>query len=228
MEREKRQHNPAVNARRPLGMPHLSILALGTLLSILTICPPAYADERDVLRVEEDWEVVLNEPEADVDAPQFHTVIAPYSHMDSFNFQVCWNYREGYDFAAGGMQLRAWYGDYPVGKKSYREDKLSTAAETVTWTQSIATDGWHLTFSVSNGSSTTWSAFGGTELTLTGPVAMPNFNNYSPNYSVANSWISYGSNRVDLLRIKEVRKYDADGNLISRDPTPRVVFQLPQ
>ena len=55
---------------------------------------------------------------------------------------------------------------------------------------------------------------------------MHHLNGYSTDLSVTKSWISHGANRVNLLRITEVRRYDAEGNLISRDTTPRVVFEL--
>ena len=71
------------------------------------------------MRVEEDWEVVLNDPGEDIDAPQFHTIISPFANLDSFHLQVCWNYRETPEFRPGGMQLIAWLGDWCVGNKSY-------------------------------------------------------------------------------------------------------------
>jgi len=45
-----------------------------------------------IMRVEEDW--VLVEPDGDVLAPQFHTLMSPFIHLDSFYAQVTWNYWE--------------------------------------------------------------------------------------------------------------------------------------
>jgi len=216
---------PLARAARRIPIPLAVSLAIVVAYTMVRSTARA-ADDIPVMRVEEDWEVVLNEPGSDVDAPQFHTIISPYANLDSYHLQVCWNYREQYDFAAGGMQLLAWKGEASAGYKSYREDKLSTVAETVSWTQSVTTTGCSLTFEVKNGSSITWGNFGGALLRLTGNVYVPNLNNYSPTTSAAESWISYGANRVDLLRIKEVRHYDAEGRLISRDQTPRIVYQL--
>ena len=210
-----------------LGSSPRTALAVGVSLSLLAICPLLFASEPDdVMRVEEDWEVVLNEPEAALNAPQFHTVCAPFSSLRCFYMQVCWNYRDQTEFAPGGMQLIAWLGDWCVGRRNYREDALSTAAETVTWTQAIDTDGSVLTFEIVNGSSQTWGDFGGAETRIAGQVDIANLNGYSTDFSVSNSWISYGANRVNLLWIKEDRRYDAAGNLLSRDQTPRVVFEL--
>jgi hypothetical protein len=217
----------AQSAARVVRARPVMVLSSGALLAMLLFSMPLAADEPpNVMRVEEDWEVVLNEPNLDMDAPQFHTVCAPFSNLDFFYLQVCWNYREQSEFAAGGLQLIAWAGDWCVGQKSYREDGLSTTAETITWTQAINTNGNVLTFEVLNGCSQTWGSFGGSETSLSGHVGIPDLNAYSTDFSVSNSWVSYGANRVNLLRIKEVRRYDGEGHLVSRDQTPRIVYEL--
>ena len=67
--------------------------------------------------------------------------------------------------------------------------------------------------------------FGGGDATkLGGRVSVANLNGYSTDISAGESWVSYGGNRVEVLRIKEVRRYDADGNLLSRDENARVVY----
>ena len=188
---------------------------------------PIVADDAtDVFRVEEDWEVVLNEPDEDVDAPQFHTLMAPFANFEPFHFQISWNYRGEPEFIAGGMQVLAWYGEDCIGQKSYRDDKLSLSAETFSWTSVLQTSGCSLKFEVINGNSQTWGEFGGSETSLSGPIYIPNLNFYSTDFSASNSWISYGSNRVDLLQIKEVRRYNRLGQMIARDTTPRVVYEL--
>ncbi len=218
------------SAHRTLGSSPRIALGAAASLSLLLICPLLLAAEgADVMRVEEDWEVVLNEPDLDVEAPQFHTVCSPFGNLDSVYLQAYWNYREQPDFLAGGMQLAAWLGDYCVDVTTCQENPLSTAAETITWTTAMETNGSCLRFKILNGSSQTWGSFGEHEIHLhhfSESVAIPHLNGYSTDLSVSNSWISYGANRVNLLRIKEVRSYDADGNLISRDQTPRVVFEL--
>ena len=85
-----------------------------------------------VVRVEEDWCLVLNEPFQGQTTPQFHTVMSPYGHAETAYAQVSWNYRELPDFAAGGLQLQAWGPDFELGFRDDRQDTLSTDAETVT------------------------------------------------------------------------------------------------
>lgn len=198
------------------------------LLAALGV-PIGYAEEAGQelipMRVEEDWEVVLNEPGESLSAPQFHTIMSPFGDLDSYHFQVCWNYRESPWVQNGGLQVLAWDGEASVGANAFREDALSASAETITWTQVLRTDGSTLVFRIKNGHSQTWSDFGGLETRLTGEAQVSDLSGYTPIAGVANSWVSYGSNRVDLLRIKEIRSYDINGTLISKDTNPRVVFQ---
>ena len=106
-------------ARDTLTVP--TCLALGVLsaVPILMVCTSAQAagappDVLVIMRVEEDWEVVLNEPGSDVNAPQFHTVMSPFGDLDSLYAQITWNYRELPDFEAGGLQIQAdQNGQYP-------------------------------------------------------------------------------------------------------------------
>jgi hypothetical protein len=231
--------SPSKPKRTAYGIKHVARKASVALLAFFAAYQFAYAtdlgdaggaggDPATIMRIEEDWEVVLNEPSSDVDAPQFHTAMSPFPDTSSYYLQVCWNYREQAEFTAGGMQLQAWQGDFAAGKKNYREDKLSTTAETITWTQSMQTTGSVLTLAIDNGSSTTWGSFGGSDTSLSGSVGVSSLNSYDSNTSVENSWITYGANRVDLLRIKEIRYYNGNGVLLSRDTVPKVVYALDQ
>ncbi len=178
-----------------------------------------------VMRVEEDWEAVLLEPDLDLTAPQFHTIMSPYGGTDGLHFQTSWNYRDINGFISGGLQTVAWDGDFENTSKAFRDDSVSNAAETIRWTQVLRTTGGTLNFRIKDGTSQTWGAFGGSESRISLTASVPNLDGYRPGTSVANSWISYGENRVMLLRIREARGYDADGNLVVHDQTSRVVFQ---
>lgn len=190
--------------------------------------PPAGAEEGGqtiVIRVEEDWRLILNEPGDQVDAPQFHTVMSPFVHLDSAYVQVVWNYRELPDFAAGGLQVQGWLDEDAVDLREIDGGNLSQNAETVTWTQRLETTENIVKLQVVNGHSTTWGSFGGESTQVGVGAPVPNLNQYSPAVSKSNSGVSYGSNRVSLLVISEVRYYGVDG-LIWRDTQPRVVVCL--
>ncbi len=180
----------------------------------------------EVVRVDEHWELELIEPDGDRLAPQFHTVMSPFGHLDSFYTQNTWNYQELPYFTPGGFQVQGWLNDDVIDLKSFDLPEFSNTAETVTWTQVMAISGPQTLAAVVNANSSTWGAFGGFSSLITGLPSLPNLNEYSPEVSIANSWITYGANRVVHLRITRVDYTTSDGYVYS-DYTPWVVA-LPQ
>jgi len=180
-----------------------------------------------VIRIEEDWIMVLYEPNDALTAPQFYTVMSPYGHLESYFAQVTWNYQEVPDFTSGGMQIQAWDSEYLVTDRSFATEMLSATAETIRWTQVLSTDGSKLTFTIKNGQSSTWGAFGypAENMKIQATAALPNLSGYDPELTRSNSGISFGSNRVDSLKIAEVRYYGPSG-LLNTDTTPKVVFDM--
>jgi len=207
-------------------------LAVGALLLAFSSASPAPAQDvpeaplftEPVLRIEEDWALVVNEPDGNVDSPQFHTVMSPYDSAESFFAQVLWNYRETPNFISGGVQLQSYNGENLIRRRSLEYGQLSGTAETITWTQSLTTDGALLSFEVSNGLSTTWGAFG-KDMRIDEDAGLASLNEYSTEVSANESCVTYGSNRVDSMTITQVRFYGASG-LLWVDVTPRVVFEL--
>jgi hypothetical protein len=214
-----------ISRRFPLGLGSLPVVT-AVVCAGLFIAPPSSGlgqTDDPVLRVEEDWQVVLNEPDGAVNAPQFHTLMSPLSDTSSVYAQVTWNYREIPDAAAGGAQIQAWNGEHAVQMKDRVSNQLSTIAETISWTQRLETNGSLLRFRVVNGQSTTWGSFGGSEWNVEGNANLANLNGYSTEVSVDKTAITYGSNRIDSLIITEVRYYGASG-LLWTDSDPKVVF----
>ncbi|UCG31555.1 MAG: hypothetical protein JSU68_07795 [Phycisphaerales bacterium] len=208
-----------------LGGPKLPVLACVAAVLVVAIPISGSQDEPEpILRIEQDWKLVLNEPDQAVHAPQFHTVMSPVGDLDSLYAQVTWNWRELPDFAPGGLQIQGWADDECRLHRDFSSNELSTTAETLRWTQTMETNGAVLTFAIINGQSATWGAFGGHSLQIQGTAPIASLNNYDTNVSAANSVITYGSNRVDSLVITEVRYYGADG-LLGTDSVPKVVYQ---
>jgi len=174
-----------------------------------------------VLRIEEDWELVVNEPNDDTTAPQFHTIMSPSANLDSFHAQTLWNYRETPNFVPGGVQLHSYNGENLVRKRSIESGTLSVSAETITWTQALSTDGTTLLFEIFNGTSTTWGAFGN-DMNISSSADLAQLNDYDPEVSVRNSCVTFGSNRVESMRVVQVRYYGEMG-LLAVDDTVRSV-----
>lgn len=176
-----------------------------------------------VFRVEEDWRLVLNEPGTEINAPQFHTLMSPTAYPDEIFAQVSWNYREMPAFAPGGLQLQGWAGETCVDDLSVGEASLSCNAETITWTQRLESVGGPLRFSIVNGQSESWGQFGGWGITVALDAGLCSLGGYSPTVSKDNSCVTFGSNRVNVLMITQVRRYYTDGTMTT-DTTPRIVF----
>jgi hypothetical protein len=188
-----------------------------------------------VMKVEEDWEMVVLEPSPDITAPQITCLISPVGNIDGVYAALELNHGSMPDFSSGGLQLQAWNGESWITVRDYADTTLQNNAEVVTWTtrmsieEDIIGDGNNLdelTFRVANGNSTSWGLFG-TEGTfkLSIDSELTDLNGYSPAVSVANSGIGFGSQRVERLVLKRVRYYDDSGTLLFEDTTQRVVHE---
>ncbi len=98
-------------------------LATGSLRAFALVCavvavglvglgPTAQADlPLGVMKVEEDWELVVIEPHTDTVGPQVSCVISPVNHIDGTYATLELNYGSLPDFTEGGLQLQAWNGE---------------------------------------------------------------------------------------------------------------------
>jgi len=218
--------------RRRLRLWLVCASSLAVLLLPLGGGPQARAGDGEgepegVFRVEEDWELVLNQPDVDVNAPEFYTLMSPTSHTRAAFVQVSWNFRELEEFAPGGLEIQAWNAENFNYVESEGLGSLSNTAETVTWTQVLKADEGQVTFKIANGHSSSWGDFGGDALSIVVNGAPTTLNGYSPEVTTRSSGITYGTNRVNLFVLKEVRWYGPHG-LVAVDPTPRVVYRMPE
>ena len=188
----------------------------------------ARGDDDDIVRIEEDWELVVSNPDPANFAPQVTATMSPLGDLSGFYGVFDLNLRNLPVYEAGGMQLQVWNGDAPVvTKKSNVGTLLNTANETVTWTAVMAVSHGQLQFAIVNGQSVTWGGFGsGGSLTVDVDNALTNLHQYNPQVSVDNSGIGFSANRVTSLTLKQVRAYSAAG-LAGQDNTPRVVYPHP-
>jgi hypothetical protein len=197
---------------------------IGFAWAIALLLLPAHLLAADVAKVEEDWELVLNGPSPAITAPQVTCTMTPLGHLNGVYAALEINHGTLPDFTPGGLQLQVWSGEEWLTVRDYADSALNVDDDTVRWTQRMSLGAGKLTFQVVNGSSTTWGAFatsGNFKLSLLS--LLTNLNSYSPDLSVNNSGIGFGSQRVASLTLKRVRYYDSSGNLLSEDTTPRVV-----
>lgn len=213
-----------MTVRKNLPFSRSSRTLLNWLVCTATVMVGATALGADVARVEEDWQLVVNQPDADLNGPQVTCVIAPSSVGDGYcAFDI--NYCTQPIYSAGGLQMHVWNPYTPIVTTNFPATGImQTANETVTWTTSMSLANGVLTFRVVNGQSTTWGNFGGTDdETLSVNTTANNLNGYDPNVSLDNSGVSFASNLVTSLTLTAVRFYAADGTLMQQITTPQVV-----
>lgn len=194
----------------PRVMLRLFVLILGAVVVAAT-APLAFAEE--IVRVEEDWELVVREPDATCTAPQVTCVISPVDNSRSLHMAFDINHRTQPGYAPGGMQIQVWDSEYLVSHQDSPETALlQHAGETVRWTQRMQILEGKLVFEIVNGTSTTWGTFGGQGyLKLSVDTSLTHLCGYRPSVTIANSGVGYAANRVSQLVLKEIRVYTANG-----------------
>ena len=208
-------------ALRRLAVLFAIVLPLGLLLH------PAFAEDTpEVIRVEEDWELQILEPDPNAVAPQVTCVISPVGSVESLYAALTINHQTLPDYTPGGLQLQLWVNEEPLAAKKFpQEDLLNTDGETVTWTQEMKLEDGQLVFEVTAGTSETWGTFGGQGyLKISVPTAMENLGDYSSNISTEQSGIGFAANRTAKLVLKEVRWYTSDGQVYT-DTEDKIVHE---
>src|SRR5262245_41443538 len=137
-----------------------------SLLALLAAGPaPVSADDGDdnghVARVEEDWSLLVMQPDGVRASPQVSTQMARNPFGTRFcNFHI--NATDVPTYEEGGLQLQSWQRSTNVAYQT-RDNRtvMATPGELVTWTQYLRAGNGGLKFGISQASSTTWGDFSG-------------------------------------------------------------------
>ena len=177
-----------------------------------------------ITKVEEDWELVVGEPDPANNAPQVYIVNTPTGHLDGTYSVFEINNLSLPDYYGGGLQLQTWWGEINTGSLHHDSLRsLATSGETVTFTTQMRVQGNTVRFRVLNGVSTTWGTFGSNDsLTAEKGTSLPDLSAYSPEHSATNSRVGFSGNRVATLKLKRVRYYSGT-DLVSTQELNRVV-----
>lgn len=169
-----------------------------------------------IVRIEQDWELVVSMPDANRCSPQLYVQMFPESGQD-YCCQLLINYNDQPSFSAGGIQIQIWNGESVLDGQDNapKQAVLQIENETVTFTLAMEIDEGMLQFSAKDVSCTSWGDV--TRLRTTTKYEQTSFSNYLTSDTVSNSGILLGSNRVTSWRIKEVRKFDRFGNKVTED-----------
>ena len=166
-----------------------------------------------VIRVEEDWKLVVREPDAERGLPQFVNVISPIGSV-GIRFGVFeLNCRSEPDYAAGGLQIQSWFGNSLTHQhNSPKQATLFKPGEVIEYTVAMYLQDGKLQYEIINGESETWGSFGGQGyLKITENTRLTNLALYDPSISLANSRLLGGAHRMECAHLKAVRRFRADG-----------------
>src|SRR3989337_1098241 len=90
------------------------------LLLVLAWASTTKADSSSrIVRVEEDWELVVATPDPDSDGPQVACVISPVGDLDSVHAAFELNNQSLPSFVPGGLQLQIWSGEMPLSQRKF-------------------------------------------------------------------------------------------------------------
>lgn len=201
--------------RTPSARLVLGLLSIATLVAASAAADDP-ADSR-IVRVEEDWELVVATPDPSNDAPQVSVVFAPTADVDWAYAEFDINHHSHPDFIAGGLQLQVWSGGRPIVVNNDPDGGvISQPSERICWTQGMKLEDGVLTFAITGGTSTTWGAFGGDgKLSIRCAAPLADLGGYDTAVSLRNSGVGFAANRVQSLKITAVRRYTAAGQVIT-------------
>lgn len=187
-------------------------VALAAAGAVTATQPPS-----NVLIVEEDWQLVIREPDPDRNAPQVTCVVSPVGNLEGVYAAFDLNHRSQPYYLAGGLQLQYWSGESCLENNKFSNTSVAaTANETVRWTTRMRLLNGRIYFSVRNGTSTTWSNFGTSgSLRINRPTTLSNLNGYDSNVSVQHSGVGFAANRVDSLTLLRVRRTLDTGEVVT-------------
>jgi hypothetical protein len=206
------------------------LMSLRSLLEVATVCiafalqasPGIAQAQTHVWQVEEDWELVLAQPDASTAGPQVTCTISPLGHISGLYGTFDINHRSAPNFQSGGVHLHLWNGESRLGTVTGGSSAvLATSGETISWKTIMTVESGVLTIDIDNGSSATWGAFG---QGIIGSVVttLSHLDQYSADLSAASSGVGFAGNRVHSLKLKKVTLNRTDGTSVE-DNTERVV-----
>lgn len=187
--------------------------AAGLLVSLVTHVALA---QPSLVRIEEDWQLHVTQPDMQLDAPQVTTTMIPFASQPDLLLQVDLNHGTHPAFTNGGLQLRASIDDECAAQaRSFSDVRLQHDFETVDWTQVVELTENGFYFGIIHGNSQTWGSFGGSSTAIYVAASAVEGNlsldGYSAQQSLSNSGVTYASNRIGHLRLKKIRVYLSNG-----------------
>ncbi|KAA5540021.1 hypothetical protein FYK55_22140 [Roseiconus nitratireducens] len=193
-----------------------SKILFGGICFAAMLCSSATAQETSpVFMVEENWEMVINEPDVAINSPQVAFFLYPDADCSTCYFQLQMNYAAEAGYSSGGFRVGAFVDEQPVDdERSQIQQCLAWDGDTIRWTSAVAVFDGKVMMAVKDGFGWQWGAFGGPEyLVEMSGQDIHDLNHYTPETSAASVDIGFGKNRVASIHLKSVRITLADGTV---------------
>ena len=129
-------------------------------VSLVFLLAASVQAQSTVMSVKESWELVMDEPDDTIVAPQFNTVMSPVAHLNGYYGIFTLNYADIPAFVAGGMQIQLWHDNVHRNYMDIPGTALNTLGERITWNQVLKLENGILQFGITGGSSASWGTFG--------------------------------------------------------------------
>jgi hypothetical protein len=188
--------------------------------TVFAPAPVAAQASKGVTRIEQDWTIVVGNPNSTNGTPQIALQMKPDPAVDAGCLFLL-NYADQPSYTAGGTQLQIWNGSNCLSYQSWGSQSLGKQAnEKITFTMFMEVDGTNLTFGYTNLKSWTWG--NNNNQTVTTPSTATSLPNYATSDTTANSLIMVGSAQVSSMTISAVRYYS--GKTLVKTDTSTSVF----
>lgn len=173
------------------------------------------ADQPTVYKVEEDWELVVNEPDPANNSPQITFFTSPSHLSEGTYFQLQLNYHAADHYSSGGFHIASVTDDQMVDEaRSKTRKNLATKNDVIRWTSVMGVIDNRALFAVRDGHGREWGSFGGPDyLVRMVPSPVPNLSNYRYQQSMDAVDIGFGKNRVSRITLKAVRLFYTNGHV---------------
>lgn len=181
-----------------------------------------------VIRVEEDWKILVTDPSPATDSPQITVVFGPADPESKTHAVFEVNHSTQPSYLKGGMQLQCWWGEDLVEyRNQHHPSELYVSNETVTFTTATEVRNNKIMMEVIQGKSESFGTFGGeVYLRTTISLSKANLDGFDPEFSLKHSRCGWGKNRVGNLSRTAIRYYDVNGALAFEEKTERILHKL--
>jgi hypothetical protein len=204
--------------------------AVGTLfpaallaLLAMALAPAATANGAEPYgepwKIEEDWELVVNDPDPITNSPQITFFTCPDATNETCYFQLQMNYAADAGYSSGGFHVAAALDEELVDQaRSQTRRTITVDGDRIRWTSVMAVINGEFLYAVKDGHGDDWGAFGGPDyLVRMTSSGEDDLGDYTPAKSLELVDVCFGGNRVASIVLKRVRVYFPDGDWVTID-----------